>query len=536
MKVTGGRLLLLLLVAYALLLMLPSGFMPLMESTEARYAEISREMIISGNYLEPTLNAVKHFHKPPLAYWMVAGGFKLFGLNNFGARFFSVLAGILAVVYLYRTARLLLDKQEAALLAGGIFGSSLLFLVVSRLASTEVYLVTCVLAAQFYLFRQIYGKRGMNNALLYGVWLGLGFADKGPIILLFTLLPSLLAKIVDSNHRRIFDWHEVAVSCGAFCLIALPWYLLVAAKNPGLLGYFLKVQTVDRVMTDRFHRYEPPWYFFYIFAVTFFPYIFFFAKGLWCGKLLPQQLKVLLLYIAVPLLIFTLAKGKHATYILPFYGSCAIITSGCLQRDLMPRLRTLVTWLLLPLPLGLAAAGFFYPPLAGKAGWLIAAGVLGLALWWRVWSSRGRETYWGWIVLLMLFVSDVGIWGTGIAGSQMRGYQQMAAELNRRDPQRQMEILVFRDFLPSLSFYRNRLVPMAFAGEREIQFQPPSSYRPWLIENEKELQDFLEKHHELFVVARKEAINAFTESYSYKCEPVYVQRRHTAYHCQYLSE
>ncbi len=534
-KNLSNRLLLLLLAGYALMLMLPAGTMPLMESTEARYAEIAREMIVSGNYIEPHFNGVKHFHKPPLAYWMVAAGFKLFGLNNFGARFFGILAALLAVVYLYHTARLLLEKKETALLACIIFGSSLLVLVVSRLASTEIYLVTCVLAAQFYLFRQVYGKRGMNNGLLYGIWLGLGFAVKGPIILLFTVLPSLVAKLVDSRHRRIFSLREMFVSCGAFSLIALPWYLLVAAKNPGLLSYFLEVQTVDRVITDRFHRYQPPWYFFYIFAVTFFPYILFFLKGLWRWKELQPQLKAVLLYIAVPLLVFSLVKGKHATYILPFYGSCGIATAWFLQQDTMLRLRTLATWLLLPLALGLAAAGFLYPPLAGKVIWLVAAGLVGLVLWWQVWNSRKRESYWGWTALLMLFVVDVGIWGAGIAGSEMRGYQKMANEMNRIDPQHHLETVVFQDFLPSLSFYRNHLAVMAFGGQRETQFQPEESYRPWLIENETELQDFLRKHSELFVVSSKKTISAFTDNHAYQCKPVFIQRRNTAYHCQALS-
>jgi 4-amino-4-deoxy-L-arabinose transferase len=458
----------LLLSGFALLLLLPVGSMPLMESTEARYAEIAREMVTSGNYLEPHFNAIKHFHKPPLTYWLIVAGYKLFGMGNFGARFFGVIAAILAVAYLYRTARLLLEKEELALLASGIFGSSLLFLVVSRLASTEIYLVACVVAAQFYLLRQVFGERGTNNALLYGMWTGLGFVVKGPIIFLFTLVPSLVAKLVDPRHRRLFSWREVALSCVLFSLIALPWYLLVVNKNPGLLEYFLKVQTIDRVVTDRFHRYKPPWYFFYIFAGTFFPYTLFFIKGLGRWKDLRPQLKVLFLYIALPMLVFTLAKGKHATYILPFYGSCALVTTGMLARDVMPRLRCLVAWLLLPLALSLTTAGFVYQPLKGVAAWLVLASLVALALWWQIWSARKRNVYWGWLALFMIFFSCIGFWGAGIAGPQMRGYQKMAAEMNRLDPNRRLETLVFQSFLPSLSFYRNRLAVMAFSGEREV--------------------------------------------------------------------
>ncbi|RLB71663.1 MAG: glycosyltransferase family 39 protein [Deltaproteobacteria bacterium] len=526
----------LLLFGFTLLLLLPAGSMPLMESTEARYAEIAREMIVSGNYLEPHFNAIKHFHKPPLAYWLTVAGFKIFGLNNFGARFFCVLAAVLAVFYLYRTACMLLRNEKQALLASYIFSSSLLFLVVSRLASTEIYLVTCVVAAQFYLLRQAFGTRGWHNALFYGVFLGLGFAVKGPIIFLFTLLPGLVAKLFDSHHRHLFSWREVAIASTAFSLIALPWYLIVVIKNPGLLEYFLKVQTVDRVITDRFQRYEPPWYFFYIFAVTFFPYTLFLLKGLWNWKKLSEQLKPLLLYIALPMLVFSLVKGKHATYILPFYGSCAILTAGMLARDSMPRLRNLITWLLLLLALAPAIAGFIYPPLRGVSAWLVLAGLVAFILWWQIWSVRRRESYWGWIVVLMVFLSGIGIWGAGIAGPQMRGYQQMAAELNRRDPEQRMETLVFRGYLPSLSFYRNHLAVMALSRKREIQFQPEISYRPWYLSNNKELKAFLTDHPELFVVTRKKTLELFSETYSYQCEPAFIQRKYSAYLCKSIPE
>ncbi len=264
-----------LLIGLTVLLILPAAMMPLMESTEARYAEIAREMITSGNYLEPHFNAIKHFHKPPLTYWLIAGGFKIFGLNNFGARFFGVLA-VLAVVFLYRTTILFIPKNENRLVACFIFCSSLLFLVVSRLASTEIYLITCVLAAQYYLFSQIFGAKNWKNTLWYGFWLGLGFMIKGPIIFLFTILPALISKIIDYRHRKIFHKNEIILSIGIFAVLALPWYFLVISKNPGLLEYFLKVQTVNRAITNQFHRYKPPWYFFYIFAATFFPYTLFF--------------------------------------------------------------------------------------------------------------------------------------------------------------------------------------------------------------------------------------------------------------------
>ena len=522
------------LSAVALLMLLPAGAMPLMETTEARYAEIAREMISSGNFLEPTFNAIKHFHKPPLSYWLVAAGFKLFGLNNFGARFFGVLAAVLAIVYVYRTACLFLDKEKGALIAALIFGSTILFVTVAHLASTEIYLTTCVVAAQFYLLRQAYENRSRRNALLFGLWLGLGFAIKGPIIFLFTLLPALLVKPVDSSHRHLFSWRELFVVCTLFAMLALPWYLWVSAANPGLLGYFLKVQTLDRVVTDRFHRYEPPWYFFYIFVLTFFPYTLFFLKGLRHWKRLPRRFRILFFYIAAPLLVFTLAKGKHATYILPFYGICAILTSRMLQQDRMPALRTATAAILLIPALAPSIAGSIYPVLTDSLILLLPGTLLLVGVWYLLWKNRGEESFWAWTALFMLLFSGVSLVTVGAAGPDMRGYQQMTAAINRQDPQRQLETLVYHGFLPSISFYRNKLAVMADHDQRETRFQSEGSYRRWYLNTNNELEDFLTRTPELFVVVRKRNIAEFTSNHPYQCEEIFTQRKHSAYLCRRL--
>ncbi len=531
-KTAGNRFLLLLLCGYAALMLLPAGAMPLMESTEARYAEIAREMIVSGNWLEPYYNGIKHFHKPPLAYWAVAAGFKLFGMNDFGARFFGVLAAVVAVWFLYRLARLFLKERKSALIAALCFGTSLMFLTVSRLASTEIYLTCFTLAAQYFLFRQLYGRRHWGNALGYGLFLGLGFFTKGPIILLFTLLPALLAKIWDPDHRRFFSWRETALATIAFILVALPWYLLVVAKNPGLLYYFLKVQTVDRVVTDRFRRYRPPWYFFYIFPATFFPYSLFFIRGLGNWRQLAPRLRTALVYIAAPLLVFSLAKGKHATYVLPFYGMAAVLTAAFSEQLPMARLRTLAVLVLTPIVPALAGAGWFYPPLAGVKPELLTAALGAGCLLVMAWRQRTTDGYWGWLAGFMLFFSTVGIWGAGIAGPQMRGYEQMAAALNRLDPQRKLDVLVYQGFLPSLSFYRGRLTVTAFGPQRETQFQPEASYRPWYPADDRDLRRFLAERDELFVVVSKGKIEPFTRRYDFRCEPVHVQRKHSAFLCR----
>jgi 4-amino-4-deoxy-L-arabinose transferase len=68
------------------------GTRGLWEPDEGRYVEVAREMLLSGNYLIPTLNQVPHFTKPPLTYWAIAAGLRVAGWNEWGARLYLALA------------------------------------------------------------------------------------------------------------------------------------------------------------------------------------------------------------------------------------------------------------------------------------------------------------------------------------------------------------------------------------------------------------------------------------------------------------
>jgi 4-amino-4-deoxy-L-arabinose transferase-like glycosyltransferase len=524
---------LLLLVFYLVLLVLPIGLAPLMETTEARYGEIAREMLVTGNWLEPQFNGIKHFHKPPLAYWLTAAGMKLFGQNDFGARFCAVAAAVVTVVLLYRLARLVLEEEKKAFYAALIFATSWLFMAVTRLVSTEIYLTCFTILAQYALFRQLYGVRSRGNAILYGLALGLGFLTKGPIIFLFTLLPYLVAKLFDREHRKVFSSGEILLGTAIFLLTALPWYLAVIARNPGLLGYFLKAQTVDRVVTDRFHRYQPPWYFLAIFAGTFLPYLFFFLKGLCYHQVMPRRLKVLLLYVGVPLIVFSLAKGKHATYIVPFFGIAALWTAEVYARLAMPRLRAIVLVLLGLLALAPLATPLALPSLPGT--WQIVAAAFFPVMGWLVWKGyRDRRTQrlLLWTAVSLMFAGCLGSFLYGQMSGKSRGYEDLTARLNAMDPARRVPVLVYRKFLPSISFYRQALAVMALGEERETRFERNGGYRAWYLTDDGEVRNYVSRQPRLFVVAKPREMSSLAAGRNLACEEVFVHRKVTAYSCR----
>jgi 4-amino-4-deoxy-L-arabinose transferase-like glycosyltransferase len=73
------------------------GSRDLLHPDEGRYAEIAREMAVTGDFVTPRLNGLKYFEKPPLQYWITAAAFRAFGVHEWTARLWPALAGLLAV-------------------------------------------------------------------------------------------------------------------------------------------------------------------------------------------------------------------------------------------------------------------------------------------------------------------------------------------------------------------------------------------------------------------------------------------------------
>lgn len=168
-------------------------------------------MLASGNFLEPYYNGIKHFHKPPAPpYWFNALGMQIFGVNGFGGvRFFGSVAAILTLYVTRKIAYLLSNDDEIADTSVIVLSASVLFLIVSRVVSTDIYLALLTVLTLYHMFKQIYSDKSMMNAVLIGVYLGLGFMTKGPTIFVFTLIPFLIISIFDRQHKKKFLFYSV---------------------------------------------------------------------------------------------------------------------------------------------------------------------------------------------------------------------------------------------------------------------------------------------------------------------------------------
>src|SRR5512141_3500032 len=94
----GKSWLLLALAVFTLVWFSTLQYRKLIKPDEGRYAEIPREMVVTGDWITPRLNGIKYFEKPPLQYWATAAAFRAFGVNEPAARLYTLLCGLLTVL------------------------------------------------------------------------------------------------------------------------------------------------------------------------------------------------------------------------------------------------------------------------------------------------------------------------------------------------------------------------------------------------------------------------------------------------------
>lgn len=313
------------------------GSRGLYETTEGRYAEVAREMLVRGNLLEPTLSFEPHWTKPPLAYWAIAGGLEVFGVNTWGARIPGAVAFALTVLVVVAAGSRLWDR-ETGLLAGLVYAASPFAVVGAASVSTDVFLALFV-AAGFLGYAGAWTSGSVRHRRWWirAMWaaFGLAFLTKGPPGVL-TLLPLLVFHLRSRPGFRFFE----PLGLVAFVLVGGWWYAVVEIRHPGLLKSLFMGEIVERNLTDASNR-NPEWYKPF---VIYLPVLLFGAGAfLWPGvrfvrRRVGGSVKVwrrlvfardtraslLLLFVLLPLVVFSLSKSRLPFYLLPLWIAVAL--------------------------------------------------------------------------------------------------------------------------------------------------------------------------------------------------------------------
>lgn len=287
------------------------GSWGLTETSEARYAEIAKEMIETGDFIHPTKMGISHYHKPPLTYYITTLGYLIFGINEFGARFFLSIALLLQLILVYKTSILLFNDRKTSLLAVVLYFSTPLVLASARNLTTDAYLNTFVLLAVYYWLRYLDEKKFFY---LFYVALSLGFFTKGPLVFI-PVFVFQLTWLYFSKRKIRFSIYDVwgiilfLITCGW-------WYLAVIWENPLVLNYFTSNQIYERIISnDAFNRGKPFWYYITFLPISLFPWVIFLS--LKKTNTTSIKRKILFTSFILIIIIFSTFKTKLIFYVLP---------------------------------------------------------------------------------------------------------------------------------------------------------------------------------------------------------------------------
>lgn len=320
---------------------------PLNDFSEARYAEIARKMLETGNWVTPQhAYGVPFWAKPPMSTWLSAGSMGLFGVNEFAARLPGLLLSIGVLYLVWELARkhsgVLTARISTLILAGSLY-----FFLDAGTVMTDPSLLFCTTLSMVAFWKAFTDKSRVWSYVFFA-GLGLGMLAKGPIALVLVGLPIFFWVLLRNQWVNL--WKRLPWFSGSLLatVIALPWYVLAESRTPGFLNYFIVGEHINRFLHpgwggDKYgHAHNEPWGMIWIFAIGgMFPWCILAAGWLIKFKArLPSFFRdedgwssFLLLNALAPLLFFTFASNIIYTYTFPSLPAFALLFAELWSRS-----------------------------------------------------------------------------------------------------------------------------------------------------------------------------------------------------------
>ncbi len=338
-------------------------FLPLTDTTEARYSEIARKMAETGNWITPLHDynvsenvcaatacvklsehsfGLPFWAKPPLSIWATAASMKVFGVNEFAARLPSLLFSLALLALLY--CWLKQYSKDLALTSITILSTSLLFFGSAGLVMTDLALIFCSFLAMVSFWESINRPDNRYWRYIFFVSLGLGLLAKGPLTLVLVGLPTGLWTLF---HRKlIVVWKSIPWITGIVIAIAIaaPWYYIAEQQTPGFLRYFIVGEHFSRFLISGWHgdlygraHSEPLGTIWLYLTLGFLPWFGFiivfvirqFKQIAWSYPRDPWR-SYLVLWTLMPVIFFTFAHNIIPPYALPAMPAGAILIAELL--------------------------------------------------------------------------------------------------------------------------------------------------------------------------------------------------------------
>jgi 4-amino-4-deoxy-L-arabinose transferase-like glycosyltransferase len=330
-----------LLVVLGLVILLPGSWnMPLLDRDEPRFARATVEMSEKNSWLIPYFNGGYRFDKPVLTYWLMRAGYWIFGQNELGARWHSIMSTVLIALVIYWAGYRWFSPLTGLAAAVG-FLTCLQVIINGRLCVADMPMILCVAVSQIALYELLVrSPRGSRRSwwwLLY-VSLGAGFLAKGPIAILVPALSALMFRFV--FWRKPLPWRNLKLHFG------LPVTLLIigAWGVPALIqthGLFWKIGMNEHVVKRGavvFHgRIYSPFFYIGTALISLSPWIAFAGRG-W------QHLRnhwsienaFMVSWFLAPYVIFTFYATQLSHYVMPGFPAFFLLLAQAFKQPCEP--------------------------------------------------------------------------------------------------------------------------------------------------------------------------------------------------------
>ncbi|HTL30606.1 MAG TPA: glycosyltransferase family 39 protein [Tepidisphaeraceae bacterium] len=414
----------LLLLACAALYLVGNNTVPLWDRDEPRYANASRWMMQSGDWVVPRIGfgdqpQTPRTAKPVLIYWLQAGAMGLFGATGFAARFPSAIAMLVTIVVLFFA----LGRTRRAFWTVVIFATSGLTIAAAKMALTDSVLLMFVTISQLCVYAMWRGRANLFTWIVYGIAVGLAGLTKGPVVLGVNGMTLLVLWGISSLDRFIISYRQKALGdsggvylprkarsftslrmtnivvgvCIALAIIAaicVPWLLAVQHRAPEFLKTIIGHDVIERVQTGLEGHKGPPGYYLILIWATYFPWSLLLPATVvqaFANRRIPQ-IRFALAAVIGPWVMFEIVQTKLPHYLLPIFPPLAFLTGDMLIRASRKRIKDMAN-------IAFVRVAF---------GWAILVALLASAPWIAIAKFKfSQAMLWPMVVLSLLGIE----WG-----------------------------------------------------------------------------------------------------------------------------
>lgn len=385
------------------------GNLPFIGPDEPRYAQVAREMFISGDWVTTRLGGINWFEKPALTYWLSAAGYGLFGENEFGARFFiAVFAtlGVLMVFWLGKRVR----SARFGFLSAAVLATCGMWPGFARVATFDLPLsvaITLALAG-FFLWEQQEENQGKNRFwFLMCFAMGLGVLAKGLVGIVLPTAIIGLYSLLTGRLKILFKPKLLLIGAGIFLATAATWYAPVIAKyGREFINEFFIGHHFQRYLSNKYKHPQPVYFFFLVALAGSFPWMFYLIGSAWHSlrnwrETMADRLRLFLwLWVLVTIGFFSFSGSKLPGYVLPIFPAIALLIGLELEKWWQPvveRSTKIFAALTVAFIAAIGVAAIFVSQqelgVAGKDAWLMGCVTIAVALVYLVlWFWRGGQT------------------------------------------------------------------------------------------------------------------------------------------------